>query len=166
MGTRVGVVGATGRLGTAVCAAVEADPELELVAAVARSGGTTAHGLAISPRIDALAEANVEVVVDVSRAEATREVVRWCAENGVHVIVGTTGLTDDDIEAWSKMFTRSNGLVAPNFSVGAVLSMRFAELAAPHFETAEVIELHREGKADVPVGHGDADGQAHGRGLG
>ena len=139
-------------MGTAICATVHADPELELVAAVARSGGTTVHGLAISPSIDALAEANVEVVVDVSRAEATREVVRWCAENGVHAVVGTTGLTDDDIEAWRKAFTRSNGLVAPNFSIGAVLLMRFAELAAPHFETAEVIELHREGKADAPSG--------------
>ncbi len=149
---RVGVVGATGKMGTAICAAVDADAELDLVAAVARSGGTTAQGLTISPNVDALAEANVDVVVDVSRAEAARTTVPWCAEHGVHAIVGTTGLTDDDIDGWRKAFTRSNCLVAPNCAIGAVLLMRFAELAAPHFETAEVIELHHEGKADAPSG--------------
>jgi 4-hydroxy-tetrahydrodipicolinate reductase len=139
-------------MGTAICAAVDADPDLDLVAAVARSGGTTAQGLTISPSAEALAEVDVDVVVDVSRAEAVRATVPWCAQHGVHAVVGTTGLTDDDIEAWRTAFTGSNCLVAPNFSIGAVLLMRFAELAAPHFETAEVIELHHEGKADAPSG--------------
>jgi 4-hydroxy-tetrahydrodipicolinate reductase len=139
-------------MGTAICAAVDADADLDLVAAVARSGGTTAQGLTISPTIDALAETNVDVVVDVSRAEAARATAAWCAPRGVHAVVGTTGLSDDDVETWRTMFTRSNCLVAPNFSIGAVLLMRFAELAAPHFETAEVIELHHDGKVDAPSG--------------
>lgn len=152
----VGVVGATGRLGTAICAAVAADPDLELVAGVSRSAGTTAGGLQVTTDLDALRVGvgveGVEVVVDVSAPEMSRRVAAWCAEHGVHAVIGTSGLTEADYQGWRARFTRSNCVVAPNFAIGAVLLMRFAELAAPFFETAEVIELHHDAKADAPSG--------------
>jgi 4-hydroxy-tetrahydrodipicolinate reductase len=72
--------------------------------------------------------------------------------HNVHAVVGTTGFTDQDVEDFKKMFTSSNCIVAPNFAIGAVLMMRFAEIAAPFFETAEIIEIHHDGKADSPSG--------------
>src|SRR5262245_45842142 len=139
-------------MGTAICAAVAADPELELVGAVARTPGTTAEGVAVGTDRDALAEVATDVVVDVSTAEGARHTARWCGAHGVHAVIGATGLGDSDLEHWRHAFTRSNCVVAPNFAIGAVLLMRFAELAAPLFETAEVIELHHDGKADAPSG--------------
>jgi 4-hydroxy-tetrahydrodipicolinate reductase len=72
--------------------------------------------------------------------------------HNIHAVVGTTGFTDKDIEDFKKIFTSSNCIVAPNFAIGAVLMMRFAEIAAPFFETAEIIEIHHDGKADSPSG--------------
>jgi 4-hydroxy-tetrahydrodipicolinate reductase len=149
---RVGVVGATGRMGTAICAAVAADADLELAGAVARKPGVTVQGVPVGLDRDALAEAGAEVVVDVSSAEGARLTARWAAAHGLHAVIGTTGLNDDDLAHWRSAFTRSHCLVAPNFAIGAVLLMRFAELAAPLFETAEVIELHHDAKADAPSG--------------
>ena len=150
---RVGVFGATGRMGTTACTAIAADPELELVAAVARSraGGTVA-GIAVAGDRAAMLEADVDVAVDLTVLDAARTNVAWCAEQGLHAVVGTTGFTDDDVAALRSAFTRSSCLIAPNFAIGAVLMMRFAELAAPFFETAEVIELHHDAKADAPSG--------------
>jgi 4-hydroxy-tetrahydrodipicolinate reductase len=70
----------------------------------------------------------------------------------VHAVVGTTGFSDADLATFKQQFTRSNCLIAPNFAIGAVLMMRFAELAAPFFDTAEIIEVHHDGKADSPSG--------------
>ena len=150
---RVGVFGATGRMGTTACVAIAADPELELVAAVARSraGGTIA-GIAVADDRAAMLAAEVEVAVDLTVLDAARANVAWCAEQGLHAVVGTTGFTDDDVAALRSAFTRSSCLIAPNFAIGAVLMMRFAELAAPFFETAEVIELHHDAKVDAPSG--------------
>jgi 4-hydroxy-tetrahydrodipicolinate reductase len=94
----------------------------------------------------------VEVVVDFTEADAARENLRWCAENGVHAVVGTTGLSEADYEELRASFTSSNCVVAPNFAIGAVLMMRLAEIAAPYFESVEVIELHHENKVDAPSG--------------
>ena len=78
----------------------------------------------------------------------------WCAENGVHAVVGTTGFGDDELADLADLFDRSpaNAVIAPNFAIGAVLMMRFAELAAPYFESAEIIELHHDQKIDAPSG--------------
>jgi 4-hydroxy-tetrahydrodipicolinate reductase len=140
-------------MGATVCAAVLVDPDLELVAAVdpGREGDDIA-GVTVSGSPDALAEAGAEVAVDFTVAEAARRNLRWCAAHGVHAVVGTTGLSAADLDDLGKHFTRSSCLVAPNFAIGAVLMMRFAELAAPFFETAEVIELHHDAKADAPSG--------------
>src|SRR5205807_10258803 len=87
-------------------------------------------------------------------ADAARENLRWCAEHGVHAVVGTTGFGEDELAAFAEMFDKSdaNAVIAPNFAIGAVLLMRFAELAAPYFDSVEIIELHHDNKADAPSG--------------
>jgi 4-hydroxy-tetrahydrodipicolinate reductase len=158
---RVGVFGAGGRMGSTVCAAVLGDPDLELVAAVdphhagldlRQVTGVNGLGLLMSSGPEALLHAGAEVVVDFTHIDAARQNVAWCADNGVHAVVGTSGFTEDDYEALGTRFTRSNCVIAPNFAIGAVLLMRFAEMSAPWFETAEIVELHHDGKIDAPSG--------------
>ena len=159
---RVGVFGAGGRMGSTVCRAVAADPELELVAAIdpyhagidLHQLGIEGTGLQVGAKPDAMADAEAEVVVDFTVADAARENLRWCAANSVHAVVGTTGFSSDDLVELRDRFADSgaNAVIAPNFAIGAVLMMRFAELAAPYFETAEVVELHHDEKADAPSG--------------
>jgi 4-hydroxy-tetrahydrodipicolinate reductase len=153
MTIRVGVFGAGGRMGATVCDAVAAESDLELVAAVDPAhAGTSRAGVAIGDDADAMADTGVEVAVDFTVLDAARHNARWCAEHGVHAVVGTTGWSAADLDELRAVFTTSNCVVAPNFAVGAVLMMRFAELAAPFFETVEVIELHHDAKADAPSG--------------
>ena len=144
------------------CAAVHADPELELVAAVDphHAGidldqlGLHGTGLQISAGRGALVDASADVAVDFTVIDAARENLRFCAEQGIHAVVGTTGFTDAELDALAKLFaeSRANAVIAPNFAIGAVLMMRFAELAAPYFDTAEIIELHHDQKIDAPSG--------------
>jgi 4-hydroxy-tetrahydrodipicolinate reductase len=164
MRVRVGVFGAGGRMGATVCQAVAADPELELVAAVdpyhsgidvRQVAGTPDVHLQIAPDAAALAAAGAEVAVDFTELSAARENLRWCAANGVHAVVGTTGFTDADHDELGKLFgdeSSPNCLIAPNFAIGAVLMMRMAEMAAPFFETGEIIEMHHDAKIDAPSG--------------
>jgi 4-hydroxy-tetrahydrodipicolinate reductase len=150
---RVAVFGATGRMGTLACAAIVGDPDLELAAAVGRRGaGQTVASVEVTDDRDAVLAAGAEVVLDLTVLDAARANVPWCGEQGLHAVVGTTGFTDDDVTALDAAFTRSSCLLVPNSAIGAVLMMRFAELAAPYFETAEVIELHHDAKADAPSG--------------
>ena len=100
MAIRVGVIGAGGRMGSATCEAVAADPALELVAAVGqRSVGQRRAGVTIAPTLEALTEAGADVVVDFTVASVTRQTLPWLAANGLHVVVGTTGFSDADIHA-------------------------------------------------------------------
>jgi 4-hydroxy-tetrahydrodipicolinate reductase len=153
MTIRVAVFGAGGRMGQTVCGAVDGDPELELVGAVdPAQAGEQVLGVPIEGSPEALADRGVELVVDFTVLAAARENLAWAAGAGVHAVVGTTGFGDDDLARLRADFAHSNCLVAPNFAIGAVLMMRFAELAAPWFDTAEVIELHHDRKADAPSG--------------
>ena len=149
---KVGVIGAAGRMGAAACAAIAAADGLQLVAAVDASPGVTAEGVTISKELRALADAHVDVAVDFTVAAASRINLPWLAMHSIHAVVGTTGFTQDDLDTFKKSFTNSNCLIAANFAVGAVLMMRFAEMAAPFFDTAEIIEIHHDGKADSPSG--------------
>ena len=108
--------------------------------------------LQVASASEALVDAGAEVVVDFTVAEAARANLAFAAEHGLHAVVGTTGFGDADFDAIRREFTKSSCLVAANFAIGAVLMMRFAELAAPWFETAEIIELHHDGKVDAPSG--------------
>ena len=159
---RVGVFGAAGRMGTTVCRAVLDDPGLELVAAIdplhtgvdLRQLGIEAPSMQISRSADSLADAQADVAVDFTVVDAARENLAWCADHGVHAVVGTTGFSPSDLDALRERFESSdaNAVIAPNFAIGAILMIRFAELAAPYFETAEVIELHHDQKVDAPSG--------------
>lgn len=164
---RVGVLGAAGRMGTAVCTAVLAAPDLELSAAVApsRAGqrladvlgapAGSAAGLELAGDVEALATAEVDVAVDFTTTDASRRHLHWCANHGVHAVVGTTGFSGEDLARLAEWFapvTAPNAVLAANFSLGAALMMRCAELCAPHFDAAEIIELHHERKRDAPSG--------------
>jgi len=151
---RIGVNGAAGRMGRTVCAAVVADPDLVLAAAVDPFGvGQTIEGIEVGDQLEAFA--GCDVVVDFTVAEAARRALPWLAERGIHAVVGTTGFTADDFESFESAFGGAAGpncLIAPNFAISAVLMMRFAEMAAPFFDTAEIIELHHDRKVDAPSG--------------
>lgn len=140
---RVGVLGARGRMGTEVCRAVDAAPDLELVA-----------GLDEGDALAGLVDAKAEVVVDFTHPGVVLDNVRFCIENGIAAVVGTSGFDDARFATVRGWLDASPGhvLVAPNFGVGAVLMMQFARQAAPFFESVEVIELHHAGKVDAPSG--------------
>ena len=161
MAIRVGVFGAGGRMGSLVCRTVVADPDLELVAAIdpfhagidlRRVTGADVPGMRVSPDADALELEGAEVAIDFTHVEAARQNLAWCAAHGVHAVVGTTGFVEDDYKDVAARFTTSNCFIAPNFAIGAVLMMRFAELAARYFDSVEIIELHHDQKADAPSG--------------
>jgi 4-hydroxy-tetrahydrodipicolinate reductase len=159
---RVAVMGAAGRMGTTVCRAVLDAPDMELVCVVdpPHEGqalddfGVTGTGLTLDMIGPAVKKADPQVAVDFTNRDGVRSNSRWCALNGVHMVVGTTGLSPDDLQDFSALFDgeRANAVVAPNFAIGAVLMMRLAAMAAPHFETAEIIELHHDKKIDAPSG--------------
>ncbi len=154
---RVGVFGAAGRMGTAVCEAVGADPGLELVAVVdpAHAGEKLGpSGLVAATGPETMAEAGAEVAVDFTVASAAQANAMWCADHGVHSVIGTTGFSPALLAEIKARFEAgvANCVVAPNFAIGAVLMMRFAELAAPFFESVEIVELHHDGKVDAPSG--------------
>ena len=148
-------------MGAMVCRAVATCPRLELVAAVSprhsgldvsRLTGAELPGLQIAGKPEALKRAGATVAVDFTVVESARRNLDWCAENAVHAVVGTTGFTPKDHDRFRKAFSDSNCLIAPNFAIGAVLLMRLSELAAPHFESGEIIETHHTGKVDAPSG--------------
>jgi 4-hydroxy-tetrahydrodipicolinate reductase len=141
---RVGVIGARGRMGQEVCKAVVAAPDLDLVAMVD-----------IGDWLFSVADADTQVVVDFTHPDVVMDNLRFAIDNDIHAVVGTTGFTDeklDTLRAWLADKPDLGIIVAPNFGIGAVLSMRFAELAAPYFESVEVIELHHPNKVDAPSG--------------
>jgi 4-hydroxy-tetrahydrodipicolinate reductase len=149
-------------MGSTVCRAVAADPDLELVAAanprlagmaLEQAAGLPGTGLRVVPDLDGVAEAGAQVAVDFTTASAALANLRWCAGHGLHAVVGTTGLSAH-LDELRSLFSggRANCILAPNFAVGAVLMMRFAELAAPYVDSAEVVELHHDAKADAPSG--------------
>ncbi len=163
---RVGVVGAGGRMGREVSRAVIGRPGLDLVSAVdpgfvgadlSALVGADAGSVAVAADATAMAEAGVDVAVDFTRIEAVRTTLPVCAAAGIHAVVGTTGVTQLDLDDWGRQFAgppagAPNCVVAANFAIGAVLLMRFCELAAPHFDSVEIVELHHEGKVDAPSG--------------
>ncbi len=139
---RVGVLGARGRVGSEVCRAVREADDTELVAEVDEGDA-----------LDALSAA--DVVVDFTRPDAVMDNLRWCIAHGLHCVVGTTGFDDERLEVVEAQLADAPGvgvLIAPNFSIGAILMMRFAAAAAPFYESVEIVELHHPDKADAPSG--------------
>lgn len=141
-GIRVGVLGARGRMGSEVCRAVDGAADMELVAGV--DAGEPVEELA-----------GAEVVVDFTHPDAVMENLAWCVTRRLHAVVGTTGFDEyrlSTVREWLRHAPEVGVLVAPNFSLGAVLMMRFAAQAAGLFDSAEIVELHHPGKADAPSG--------------
>ena len=139
-------------MGGEVCNAVRAADGFELVAGIDPNTDALPTDITAVASIAELDAAAVDVIIDFTHLEVGRTVLNWCAENGVHAVVGTTGFTDDDLAGYRAGFTSSNAMIAPNFAIGAIMMMRMAELAAPHFQTAEVIEYHHNNKKDAPSG--------------
>ncbi|MCU1657909.1 MAG: hypothetical protein JWO57_2565 [Pseudonocardiales bacterium] len=141
---RVGVLGARGRMGEQVCKAVDTAPDLDLVAMVDAGDW-----------LFSVADAGAQVLVDFTHPDVVMDNVRFAIDQGIHAVVGTTGFTPDRLDTIREWLTDTPDLgvlVAPNFGIGAVLSMKFAELAARYYESAEVVELHHPDKADAPSG--------------
>ncbi len=155
---RIGVVGATGKMGSEVCRAVHADADLSLAAAVSRSAagegldeaiGLADTGVVAQNELAALERAAVDVAVDFTGPAFAREHVEHCIAHGIHAVVGTTGFEVDP--AWADQ--RDVGvLVASNFAIGAALMMRFAAQAARFLPDVEIIEYHGPAKLDAPSG--------------
>jgi 4-hydroxy-tetrahydrodipicolinate reductase len=141
---KVGVLGARGKVGAEVCRAVEAAEDLELVAAVD-----------VDDSIDTLVSSGAEAVVDFTHPDVVMDNLEFCIDHGIHAVVGTTGFDDarlEQLRTWLSGSPRTGVLVAPNFSIGAILMMRFAAEAAPFYESVEIVELHHPDKADAPSG--------------
>jgi 4-hydroxy-tetrahydrodipicolinate reductase len=141
---RVAVLGAKGRIGAEAVRAVEAAEDLELVAALGRGD-----------ELEALTGAGAQVAVELTTPDSVMDNLDFCVRHGIHAVVGTTGWTEDRLArltGWLDGSPETGVLIAPNFSIGAVLTMRFAQLAAPYFESVEVVELHHPTKADAPSG--------------
>jgi 4-hydroxy-tetrahydrodipicolinate reductase len=141
---RVAVIGARGKMGVAVVQAVTEAPDLDLVAAVD-----------VGDSLEDLVSVQAQVMIDFSTPEAVMGNLEFAIGRGMHCVVGTTGFDDlrlEQVRAWCDAASDVGVLVAPNFSIGAVLMMHLSGLAAPYFESVEVIELHHPDKVDAPSG--------------
>jgi 4-hydroxy-tetrahydrodipicolinate reductase len=141
---RVAVIGSGGRMGSEAVRAVEAAKDMELVAALGRGD-----------KLETLTESGAQVAVELTHPDAVMGNLEFCVRNGIHGVVGTTGWTEErlaTLRSWLDDSPATGVLIAPNFSIGAVLTMRFAAQAARFFESVEIVELHHRGKADAPSG--------------
>ncbi|MEU6160853.1 4-hydroxy-tetrahydrodipicolinate reductase [Streptomyces sp. NPDC047130] len=141
---RVAVLGAKGRIGSEAVKAVEAAEDMELVAALGRHDS-----------LDALRSAGAQAVVELTTPDSVMTNLEYCVAQGIHAVVGTTGWNDERLATlggWLEASPATGVLIAPNFSIGAVLTMQFAQIAAPYFESVEVVELHHPNKVDAPSG--------------
>jgi 4-hydroxy-tetrahydrodipicolinate reductase len=141
---RVGVLGAKGKVGATMVAAVEAAEDLTFTA-----------GVDAGDPLSLFTDSETEVVIDFTHPDVVMDNLKFLIDNGIHAVVGTTGFTDErvsQVKLWLADKSDVAVLIAPNFAIGAVLSMRFAKQAARFFESVEVIELHHPHKADAPSG--------------
>jgi 4-hydroxy-tetrahydrodipicolinate reductase len=141
---RVGVLGAKGKVGATMVQAVEAAEDLMFTA-----------GVDAGDPLSLFTDSQTEVVIDFTHPDVVMDNLKFLIDNGIHAVVGTTGFTDErlgQVKAWLAGKPDVAVLIAPNFAIGAVLSMHFAKQAARFFESAEVIELHHPQKADAPSG--------------
>ena len=145
---KVGVCGANGRMGQEVVNAVLSDDSLELVAKIDINNGE------FETIEQAKKSKDIDVLVDFTQPSSIFENAKYCLNNGIKTVIGTTGLSDEQISELEKLSIEKNTscLIAPNFSTGAVLMMMFAQTAAKYFENAEIIEFHHNQKKDAPSG--------------
>lgn len=146
---KVAVCGALGKMGQEVVQAVTECPETELVAKIDIASTEMYHHIEDAARVT-----DIDVIVDFTQPKSIFENAKYCLNNGIKIVIGTTGLKDEEIEYLKKLSQEKNTgcLIAPNFSTGAVLMMMFAKQAAKYFDNAEIIELHHNQKKDAPSG--------------
>ena len=146
---KVAVCGALGKMGKEVVQAVTECPETELTAQIDIAGEDMYHTIE-----EASKAASIDIVIDFTQPKSIFENAKYCLNNGIKIVIGTTGLKDEEIEYLKKLSKEKNTgcLIAPNFSTGAVLLMMFARQAAKYFDNAEIIELHHNQKKDAPSG--------------
>lgn len=144
----VAVCGANGKMGQEVIKAVEADDNMTLVAKIDIKDGEFATIK------DAKNSVKIDVLVDFTQPKSIYENALYCLNNGINIVVGTTGLSDEEIDELKNLAQKAGlgCLIAPNFSTGAVLMMKFAQMASKYFDNAEIIELHHNQKKDAPSG--------------
>jgi len=149
--TVVGISGAAGRMGRLVASAIDAEPDLELHGLFDPAGGEI---LGRSIEKDGNVLEGAEVVVEFTRPDVVLENLAVWKDMGCHVVVGTSGFDEKRIAEVAAIWSSGplNCLIVPNFSIGAAVMMRLAEIAAPHFDAAEIIELHHDHKVDAPSG--------------
>lgn len=146
--TNIAVCGANGKMGQEVIKAVNNAKDLTLVAKIDIKDGEFASIK------DAKESVKIDVLVDFTQPKSIYENALYCLNNGINIVIGTTGLTDEQIAELKKLSEKQGlgCLIAPNFSTGAVLMMKFAQMAAKYFDNAEIIELHHNQKKDAPSG--------------
>ncbi len=146
---KVAVCGALGKMGQEVVKAVLADNETELVAKIDIVGEDTYKTID-----EANKNCEIDVLVDFTQPKSIYESAKYCLNNGIKIVIGTTGLSDEQIKELKTLSEKNNTgcLIAPNFSTGAILMMKFAQEAAKFFDNAEIIELHHNQKKDAPSG--------------
>ncbi len=141
---RVGVIGALGRMGATVVSAVQGQPDLQLVAQIDQGDD-----------LIALLDSKAQVIVDFTTPDVVMPTLKFAIENGIHCVVGTTGFDAErlrELTQWCAKSPSTGVLVAPNFGIAAILMMKMAQMAAPHFESVEIVELHHPKKVDAPSG--------------
>lgn len=144
MTINVGVLGAKGRMGAETVKAISAATDLQLVAQID-----------LGDSLEQLATSGAQVIVDFTHPEAVMKNLEFAINNGMHVVVGTTGFDDaklNQVKSWLEKNPKIGAVIAPNFGLGAVLMMQFAAKAARYFESVEIVELHHPDKADAPSG--------------
>lgn len=144
MSLKVGVLGAKGRMGSETCRAIKATDDLQL-----------AVEIDLGDSLELLKTSGVEVIIDFTHPDVVMKNLEFAINNGIHVVVGTTGFNPDKlatIKSWLASQPKVGALIAPNFGLGAVLMMQFAAKAARYFESVEIVELHHPEKADAPSG--------------
>lgn len=146
---KVAVCGANGKMGKEVCLAVSENSDMELCAKIDLFGDDTYKTIE-----EAKKNCNIDVLIDFTQPKSIYENAKYCLNNGIKIVIGTTGLSDDQIEELKTISNKNSTgcLIAPNFSTGAVLMMMFAAQAAKYFDNAEIIELHHNQKKDAPSG--------------
>jgi 4-hydroxy-tetrahydrodipicolinate reductase len=149
---RLAIVGGAGRMGQVMAHGLGASGEFSVAALVDVHEPAEVAGALWHKFLDEVDPATVDAVVDFSTPEGVRSSAAWCGLNRKCLVVGTTGLTRDERDALAAAATTTGVVVASNFSVGAVLAARFAALAAPYFDRAEIVELHHDHKVDAPSG--------------
>lgn len=146
---KIAVCGAMGKMGKEVVNTVLENPEMELVAKIDVASGEMYHTIEEAARV-----CDIDVLIDFTQPSSIYENAKYCLNNGIKIVIGTTGLTDEQIFELKKLSQEKNTgcFIAPNFSTGAVLMMMFAKMAAKYFNNAEIIELHHNQKKDAPSG--------------